>query len=96
MRTELLMAAAERVTMQEAAALLGVSHAKMWQLVKDGVLVTEANPLDRRQKLVLVTDIENLRSRAMKARPKPATIGSIDLGIQSDEVEDWLEANWRP
>jgi excisionase family DNA binding protein len=28
--------------------------------------------------------------------PWPTTVGAADLGIQSDQVEEWLEANWRP
>jgi predicted DNA-binding transcriptional regulator AlpA len=83
--------------MREAAAMLGVSHAKMWQLVKDGVLLAETNPLDRREKLIRLADVEHLRARRPRgARPWPRTIGAADLGVQSDEVEDWLEAHWRP
>src|SRR5437588_8405260 len=91
------MTATERVTMREAAGLLGVSHAKMWQLVKDGLLPTEPNPLDRREKLIRVADIEHLKEeRRTPPRPWPRTVGAADLGIQSEESEAWLEAHWRP
>ena len=91
------MTLVERVNMKEAATRLGISHAKMWQLVRNGVLHAEPNPLDRRQKLVRVADIERLRSEVdTHARPRPSTVGQVDLGIHSDEIEEWLEANWRP
>jgi hypothetical protein len=83
--------------MRQAASMLGVSHAKIWQLVKDQLLVAETNPLDRREKLVRVSDIERLKARGSgEERPWPRTIGSTDLGVQSDELEDWLESTWRP
>jgi hypothetical protein len=36
----------------EAQRLLGVSHAKMAQLIREGALRHFPNPLDKRQKLV--------------------------------------------
>lgn len=88
------MVTEERVTMREAAALLGVSTSKMWRLVRDGELSTEANPVDRREKLVRRADLERLRRRH---RPRPRSIGSVeDLGVPSDRVDEWLEANWHP
>jgi len=30
-------------------------------------------------------------------RPRPKTIGIVSDGsIQADEIEDWINANWRP
>jgi len=50
----------ELMRMSEAAQLLGVSNAKMWRLVRDGILEAETNPLDRRVKLVNRVDVEKL------------------------------------
>jgi hypothetical protein len=91
------MARTDRATMRQAAEMLGVSHAKIWQLVKDHVLPAEPNPLDRREKLIRVADIDRLRAQGSRTKtPWPSTIGAADLGVQSDELEDWLEANWHP
>lgn len=91
------MTVVQRVPMREAAAMLGVSHAKIWKLVRDGVLAAESNPLDTHEKLVCVADLDALKGeRSVTRRPWPRTIGAADLGVQSDEVEGWLEANWRP
>ncbi len=77
--------------------MLGVSHAKIWKLVRDGVLAAESTPLDTHEKLVRVADLEALKGeRSVTRRPWPRTIGAADLGVQSDEAEGWLEANWRP
>jgi hypothetical protein len=48
------------LTLREAETLLGVSHQKMTNLVKDGVLRTFSSPLDRRKKLVRKADVEAL------------------------------------
>jgi DNA-binding MarR family transcriptional regulator len=91
------MSESQHVTMREAASLLGVSHAKMWRLVRDGVLASQRNPLDRRQKVIRRTDIERLKSAGEATkRPQLQIIGIADLGVQSEDVEEWLEANWRP
>jgi hypothetical protein len=52
----------ELLTLREAETLLGVSHQKMTNLVKDGVLVTFSSPLDRRKKLVRKADVDALRN----------------------------------
>ncbi len=91
------MTAVQRVPMREAAAILGVTHATIWTLVGDGVLTAESNPLDTGDTLVRVADLEALKvQRSVTRRPWPRTIGAADLGVQSDEVEEWLEANWHP
>jgi predicted DNA-binding transcriptional regulator AlpA len=83
------------VTMREAAAILGVSPAKMWQLVKQGVLTTQPNPLDRRQKLVRVVDLERLQEN--EPRPRPNIVGIVSDGsLQSTDVEDYMREHWRP
>jgi hypothetical protein len=64
--------------------------------VKDHVLPAEPNPLDRRQKLISVADVQRLQARSTgDTQPWPRTVGAADLGVQSDEVEDWLESAWR-
>lgn len=83
------------VTMSEAAAILGVSSTKMWQLVQQGVLATQPNPLDHRQKLVRVSDLDQLR--AQKPRPRPRSIGMVADGtLQSTDLDDYMREHWRP
>ncbi len=77
--------------------MLGVSHATIWKMVRDGVLAAESNPIDKRDQLVRVADLDALKVEScMTRRPWPRTIGAVDLAVQSDEIEGWLEANWRP
>jgi hypothetical protein len=52
----------ELLTLRAAETLLEVSHQKMTNLVKDGVLKTFTSPLDRRKKLVRKSDVEALRN----------------------------------
>lgn len=52
---------AEILPLGEAAAYLGVSRRKIWQLVKRGELPSWSDPLDRRRKLVRVEDLNKLR-----------------------------------
>jgi hypothetical protein len=57
------------------------------------------NPLDKRQKLIPVSAIGAMTGEEPEDRvfPWPESIGMIDdLGVTSDEVDAWLEANWRP
>ena len=49
------------IPVKDALALLGVSHSKMTQLIRDGVIITYPNVLDRREKLVSKADIVALR-----------------------------------
>lgn len=50
----------ELVTLGEAQERLGVSRFKMTQLVKEGKLQVFQSELDRREKLVRVSDLEQL------------------------------------
>lgn len=85
----------EAVTMQKAAAILGVSHSKMWLLVRDGILSARPNPLDRREKLVRLSDVQHLKGADQ--RPRPRTAGALsDSQLRSDQIDEWLEANWHP
>jgi len=51
----------EFLTMKQAGEYLHASKDKMWRLVKEGVLPTYSDPLDKRKKLVRKDDIQNLR-----------------------------------
>lgn len=46
---------------KDARALIGVSHTKMTQLIRDGVVRTYPNVLDRREKLVSKAEVIALR-----------------------------------
>jgi predicted site-specific integrase-resolvase len=54
---------AEYITVTEAQQRLGVSRDKISRLMRDGELPYTINPLDRRKKFVLVTDLEALKKR---------------------------------
>lgn len=49
------------IPVKDARALLGVSHTKMTQLIRDGVVRTYSNVLDKREKLVSKAEIMALR-----------------------------------
>jgi excisionase family DNA binding protein len=96
------MTATEYVSVTEAAVALGVSRRAVWRLIQQGRLRAVTNPIDHRAKLVKREDVARLvqpepdnLSDASRF-PWPATAGAADLDIQSDDVERWLEANWRP
>jgi len=91
------------VTVAAAAETLGVKRRTIWRLINQGQLRAIANPIDRRAKLVSQEDVEKLAVPGIKGPmgdgshyPWPSTVGAADLGVSSDEVEEWLEANWRP
>lgn len=50
------------VTTTEARKLLGISTKKMSDLIAEGRIAVEHNPLDKRVKLVKLSEIEKLRS----------------------------------
>lgn len=54
----------------EAAAYLGVSTVKMWKLVNEGVVRVYSNPLDGRQKLFRVEDLDKLKKPSPVRRRK--------------------------
>ncbi len=57
-----------RIGLMEAAERLGVSPMTIRRLVREGELQVYSNPLDRRQKLVDVEEVERLRQAAQDAR----------------------------
>ncbi len=54
-------------TVKQAADVLGVSRWKMWRLVEAGSFTVEANPLDKRQKLLPVDEVEQLARFTQKS-----------------------------
>jgi len=60
------MEQSEYITVGEARALLGVSKPKMAQLIRDGVLTTETDPLNKRYKWVRRAAVEALKAQEKK------------------------------
>ncbi len=52
--------------LRDAAAYLGTSAAKISRLVKAGELTCMADPLDRRQKIVRVEDLDRIKEEWLK------------------------------
>lgn len=97
------MVVIEYVTVAEAAEAPGVNRCTVCRLINQGRLHAVTNPIDRRAKLVRREDVEKVAHPELRDgpsdsshRPWPRTAGAADLGIRSDQVEEWLEANWRP
>ena len=89
------MATQDRVSMHEAAALLGVSHSKIWQLVKEGELSAEPNPLDHRQKLIRLEDLMKLRGESRPSRRFLSDgAGANPEGPDAATVKDWIRKTW--
>jgi len=57
----------EFLSMKEAQAYLGTSKMKMWRLVKNGVLPTYSDELDKRKKMVRKSDLDKFR----QPQPRP-------------------------
>jgi hypothetical protein len=55
------------ITVAEAQTLVGVSHAKMAQLIREGVVRYFPNPLDRREKLISKKEVLALIPRRAEA-----------------------------
>jgi Helix-turn-helix domain len=55
------------IAVAEAQRLLGVSHAKIAQLIKTGLIRHFSNPLDRRVKLVSKAEVEALKPKRAEA-----------------------------
>lgn len=49
------------IAISEAQRVLGVSHAKMAQIIKDGLIEHFSNPLDKRVKLVSRAEVLALK-----------------------------------
>jgi hypothetical protein len=76
---------------QQAADALQVPRRRVWQLIKQGKLHTEPNPLDRRSKLIPRGEIEELAQ--LPRAPKRRRAEELDetasgvTPIQSDRDE---------
>lgn len=55
------------IAVAEAQRLLGVSHAKIAQLIKTGLIRHFSNPLDKRVKLVSKAEVEALKPKRAEA-----------------------------
>lgn len=60
-----------RMKLSQARKYLGVSSQKMTELVSSGVIVVTANPLDRREKLVDVAALDELKSGRLSREENP-------------------------
>ena len=60
------MAQSEYISVAEARDLLGVSKTRIAEMVKHGELTAEANPVDRRGKLLRRAEVEALAAKAGK------------------------------
>lgn len=58
----------ELITVREARERLGISRVTMARLMKEGHFTVYVNPLDRREKLLDVAELEKVR-RPRKATP---------------------------
>jgi hypothetical protein len=48
----------EKMTVKQAHKFLGVSQAKMTQLLSQGLIQSQTNPIDMREKLIKRSDLE--------------------------------------
>ena len=53
-----------KMTVTEAAAYLGVPNQKMSHMLSEGILKLTVDPLDKRRKLVRVSDLDELKKAA--------------------------------
>jgi len=56
------------VSAAEAREMLGVSEPHMARLLKEGVLVWERNPIDRRGKIIKLADVEALVAKLPRSK----------------------------
>ena len=65
-----------------------MSQTKILRLVRDGALPTYRNPLDKREKRIPVSALQELvAGTSGTPPPRPTIIGVADIRIQSDEME---------
>jgi excisionase family DNA binding protein len=85
------------LTMTAAAERLGITRTTLRRLVREGELPTLNNPLDRRERLIPVSAIEQLERESPRSRARPRTIGIVSDGrLQSKDVDEYLRAHWQP
>jgi hypothetical protein len=69
----------ELISVAEAQRILGISKTRMAQVIREGLLVAEQNPLDRRGKLLRRDEVEALARRAGRDRASRANDASPAL-----------------
>jgi hypothetical protein len=92
-----------RMTIAQAATYLGVSRTKVWKLLNEGRLSASVNPLDHREKLIPLQQVERLKtstspSDSPSVRPRFASDGVANNpdAPSSDELEHYLREYWNP
>lgn len=83
----------ESMTMREAARRLGVSNTKIWRMVKEGVLPIQKNPLDGRERLFRLSDVQKFQEQLYGA-PHFVSDGSVNVATAPRAAE--LEEHVRP
>jgi hypothetical protein len=68
----------------------------MWQLVRDGILPAQQNPLDKRQRLIPVAAIKRLQQGEAHPPRRFVSDGSDTslVAIPSDRIKDWVRETW--
>lgn len=56
----------EYVNIAEAAEMLGVNRRRVWQMIRDGQLEAIVNPVDRRERIIPRSQVEELMRFAKK------------------------------
>lgn len=85
------------VTMTEAARRLGITRVTLRRLVREGVLPTMENPLDKRQRLIPESALKTLQPTPSTTRRRFLSDGAgSNPDVQSRDLEEYLEAHWRP
>ena len=67
----------EWITMGEAMSRLGVSKHTMRRIIADNNLETMQNPIDKRERLVVASDIERLRRFRSRPAQEQPTAGKV-------------------
>lgn len=60
------------LNMTEAAAYLGISMVKLWQMVRDGEITYSTDALDKRVKLFRQRDLDKFKNRSIRKEKKSA------------------------
>lgn len=61
----------DRYTVKQAAEYLGVTRQKIHQLLKDGELHPDKNPMDKREKLIPIAELDRLKQYLPATQEKP-------------------------
>jgi hypothetical protein len=95
----------KRVNLTTAAKVLGISRTKLWVMVRAGEIESSADPLDKRQRLIPLREIERLQEQRGTAAdadsrvrtPRFVSDGSVSnpSAVSSDRIKDWVRETWR-